>query len=180
MPLRFDFTDALWFRAPLRALALAVAVFGLIYLYPALTDPAMRMRGLLGLAVISLFVLAATLVTAAVADSYIELDGDVLFVRFEAVFSATFPLAGITSVRRIDPPRRWRHSFGLSTDWRDRIALSHGGPLMEIEFARPCPTRLLRRTVGVRRLWVAVRDPDALAVAIARAAGAAHPPKAAA
>lgn len=172
MPLRFECTPALWFRVPLRALTLAVAALGLFAIAPSLADAAARDRAIAGLAVVALFVVASCIVTAAVADSYAEVDGDTLVVRFESVFNAAYPLADIAAVRRIDSPPGWRHALGLSTDWRERIILSHGGPLVEIEFGRPQPTRLLRRRVELRRIWLAVRDPDAFVEAVTRAARA--------
>lgn len=165
MPRRFECTAALWFRVPLRALTLVVAALGLFVVAPSLAHDGER--ALAGLAVVAMFVVASSVATAAVADSYAEVDGTTLFVRFESMFTASYPLCDVAAVRRINPPRRWRHSLGLSTDWHERIVLSHGGPLVEIEFALPQCTRLVRRTVPVRRIWIAVRESDAFIEAVA-------------
>ncbi len=170
MPHRFECSPALWFRVPLRAVTLVVVALGLYVIAPALGEAATRDRAIAGLAVVVLFAAASSVVTAAVADSYAEIEGDTLLVRFEGMFFAAYPLRDITMVQRIDPRRRWRHSLGLSTDWHERLVLSHGGELVEIQFRRPQPARLLRRTVPVRRLWIAVSEPDAFIEALNRAA----------
>ena len=47
-------------------------------------------------------------------------------------------VAGATvAIAPIDPRPHWRYRFGLSTNFVDRIACSHGGRLVEITLARP-------------------------------------------
>ena len=57
---------------------------------------------------------------------------------------------------------RWRYRFGLSTDWRERVSCSHGGPMLCIELADARPLKLWPRSVQMRTLWLGVPDRDAL------------------
>jgi hypothetical protein len=172
MQRRFRFADAFWFRVPLKALVLCVAVFAFLSLYPALTGGTRQEheRALFGLTVLGGFMIAAAAFTVAINDSHVEIDDDFLYVRFEAFFSATIPIADIVAVRAIDPRPRWRYRFGLSTNVTDRVACSHGGPMVEIELARPQMTRLWPRVLRVSRFWLAVREHDAFAAELRRLA----------
>ena len=165
METRFHFADAFWFRVPLKALVLGVAVFAFLSLYPALTGGSAQdhERALFGLTVLAGFMVSATVFTVAINDSHVEFDDEFLHVRFEAFFSATIPLADIVGVRVIDPRPRWRYRFGLATNFEDRISCSHGGTLVEIELSRPQMTRLWPRTLPVTRFWIAVREHEAFA-----------------
>jgi hypothetical protein len=170
VPARFYFADAYWFRVPLKVLVLAVTVFGLVSIWPALTNGsgADNQRAIFALLVVLLFMGAGITVAVAISDSYVELDADALFIRFEAFFSAEFAVADIVAVRAIDPRPSWRYRFGLSTDFVERICCSHGGQLLEIELAHPWPTRLWPRHIQVRRFWLAVRDHDRFVLALQR------------
>ena len=160
----FEFRNAIWFRAPLRFVVLAVSVFALMSLYPALRDVANpdHGRAIVGMLVLGAFVLAAAVFLVSMNDGYVEIDELSVTVRFESFFNVRFPLADIVRVQPIDPHPRWRYRWGLSTNFRDRVACSHGGRLVEIELARPCTVRLWPRTLEVPRLWRAVRDAGAL------------------
>lgn len=164
MTRRFTFADAFWFRLPLRALMVATAAFGLIWLYPALESGARQdfERALFGLIVVAWFLITGAVFAAAINDGYVEVDDRTVYVRFEAFFTAEFPVADIVRVTEIDPRPRWRYRFGLSTNFRDRIACSHGGRIVEIELANAWPTRLWPRNIPVRRFWIAVNEPDDL------------------
>ena len=160
MPTRFSFADAYWFRVPLKVVVLTVTVFGLLSIYPALTQGGAgdHQRAIFGLAVMLLFMGAGTTVAVAISDSYVEVDGESLYIHFEAFFSAEIPVADIIAVRQIDPRPAWRFRFGLSTNFEDRICCSHGGSLVEVELAHAWPTRLWPRRIAVRRFWLAVRE----------------------
>jgi hypothetical protein len=175
MSRRYVFASAYWFRWPLRALVIAVSVFALVTLYPALADGTQSdlQRALFGLLVVGVFVVIATVVSVAIDDSYIEIDDHELTLRFEGFFGMKIPLENVTTVEHIAPAPRWRYRWGLSTDWTDRIACSHGGALVEVKLARPQRARLWPRDVPVRRLWLGVREPDAF---IAHLASRARPP----
>lgn len=181
MPRQFHFADAFWFRVPLRVLVLTVAVFALVTLYPALDQGTFgdRQRAILGLAVVTVFVVLASVFAAAINDSVVELTQNSLYVRFESFFHAEVPLADITRVAYIDPHPAWRYRFGLSTNFEDRVSCSHGGRFIEIELARPWHTRLWPRDIGVTRFWLAVREHEALMSELRRAAPAAFRPVAA-
>lgn len=172
METRFHFADAFWFRVPLKALVLGVAVFAFLSLYPALTRGSAQEheRALFGLTVLGGFMVAAAVFTVAINDSHVEFDEAFLHVRFEAFFSATIPLADIISVRVIDPRPRWRYRFGLATNFEDRISCSHGGTMVEIELSRPQMTRLWPRVLPVTHFWIAVREHQAFAAELLRAA----------
>jgi hypothetical protein len=73
-------------------------------------------------------------------------------------------------VRSIDPRPHWRYRFGLSTNYTDRVACSHGGPLVEIELARPLAVRLWPRHLAVQRVWLGVREHTAFLDALNRVA----------
>lgn len=164
MPRRFHFADPYWFRVPLRVLVLAVSVFGLVWIAPALTNGGANdhERAIFGLTVVLLFIAMATTVAVAVTDCYADLDGHALFIRFEAFFTAEIPVADIRGVRYIDPRPRWRYRWGLSTDRAGRIACSHGGRFVEIELSRPWEARIWPRRLAVRRFWLAITEPDDL------------------
>jgi hypothetical protein len=172
MPKRYHFADAFWFRRPLKALVIVVFVFACLSLYPALTNGTSQdhERALFGLTVLAGFVVSAVIIWVAMDDSYVELDADRLSVRFEAFFNTEIAVADIVRVAPIDPRQRWRFRFGLSTNFEDRIACSHGGRLIEIELAAPAPTRIWPRHIAVRRLWLAVREYDAFAADLRRVA----------
>jgi hypothetical protein len=86
------------------------------------------------------------------------------------------PVDDIIAVRAIDPRPHWRYRFGLSTNFLDRIACSHGGPLIEIELAHAWRTRLWPRHIEVRRFWLATRDHDRFVLALQRVAPHAFAP----
>jgi hypothetical protein len=160
----FQFADAFWFRVPVKVVVITITAFALVTIWPALVDGTGEERGraVFALALITFFVAVATTFAVAINESYVQLDDRSLHVRFEAFFSATFPLADISAVREIDPRPRWRFRFGLSTDFRERICCSHGGRIVEIELRRPWQTRIWPRHIGVRRVWLAVKQHDAL------------------
>lgn len=166
---RFEFADAFWFTVPLKVLVLTVSVFGFLSLFPSLAagSAADGRQAIFGLTVVLFFIALATTFAVAINDSYVEIDDDTLHIRFEAFFGAAIPLSDIAAVRAIDPRPRWRYRFGLSTDFKERLACSHGGQMLEIELARPWRTRLFPRTVTVRRFWLAVDDRERLAAALA-------------
>ena len=180
MEKRFHFADAFWFRVPLKALVLGVAVFAFLSLYPALTSGTAsdHEHALFGLTVLGGFMLTATIFTVAINDSHVEVDDEYVHIRFEAFFTARIALANIVGVRSVDPHPRWRYRFGLATNFEDRISCSHGGSMVEIELAQPQLTRLWPRLLPVTRFWVAVRDDQAFALelqrAVARHASAEH------
>lgn len=169
MPARFDFAGAHWFRVPLKVLVVAVTVFGLLSIWPALSDgnPVDDARAIFALCAITFFIGASITVAVALGESYVDLDGETIFIRFESFFSAEIALADVVAVRAIDPRPRWRYRLGLSTDYAERICCSHGGPLIEIELVHARPTRLWpRRIIDVRRFWLAVREYDRFALAL--------------
>lgn len=161
--MRFHFADAYWFRVPLKVLVLMVTVFGLLSVYPALSEGTARdyNRAIFGLIVMLSFVATATTVAVGISDSYVELDAESLYIRFETFFSADVPVADIIAVRPIAPRPAWRFRFGLSTNFDDRICCSHGGQLVEVELARRWRTRVWPRRIGVSRFWLGVREQDA-------------------
>ncbi len=152
-------------------LVLAVAVFAFLSLYPALTGGTRQEheRALFGLTVLAGFMLAAAVFAVAINDSHIEIDGEYMHVRFEAFFAASIRLADVVSVHEVDPRPRWRYRFGLSTNFEDRIACSHGGQFVEIELAEAQLIRLWPRNLPVTRLWLAVREHDAFLEELRRA-----------
>jgi hypothetical protein len=170
VPARYGFADAYWFRVPLKVLVITITVFGLLSVWPALTNGTSQdnQRAIFALLVVLLFMGAGITVAVAISDSYVDLAADTLFIRFEAFFTAAIPVADIIAVREIDPRPRWRYRFGLSTDFVDRICCSHGGPLIEIELAHPSPTRLWPRHIPVRRFWLALGDQDRFVLALQR------------
>jgi hypothetical protein len=163
MPRRYHFADAFWFRRPLKALVVVVFVFACLSLYPALTNGTSQdhERALFGLTVLGGFVISAVLIWVAMDDSYVEIEDGHLSIRFEAFFRMEIALADIVRIAPIDPRPRWRYRFGLSTNFEDRIACSHGGQMIEIELASPAPARIWPRSIAVRRLWLAVREYEA-------------------
>ncbi len=150
---------------------LAVAVFALVSLYPALAGGTREEheRALFGLTVLAGFMIAAAVFAVAINDSHVEIDDEYLHVRFEAFFAASIRLADIIAVRVIEPKPGWRYRFGLSTNLEDRIACSHGGQFVEIELAEPHLIRLWPRSLPVTRLWLAVREHDAFLEELHRA-----------
>lgn len=186
MTRRFDFVPAFWFRVPLKVLVLCVLVFGFLSVGPTLTNgtPEEMERAVVAIMIVMFFTATATTFAVAVNDSYVEIDDESLYVRFEAFFNMEVPLADIVAVRRIDPRPRWRYRFGLSTNFHDRIACSHGGRFLEVELARPWRTRIWPRHIGVTRLWLAVKDDaallDALRITAPQAFAAEYTPKQAA
>ncbi|MEX2227294.1 MAG: hypothetical protein WEB52_12685 [Dehalococcoidia bacterium] len=161
---RFDFATAFWFRVPLKVLVLCVTVFAFLSLVPALMDGDADdvQRAIFGFTVVAMFAAIASTFAVAINDSFVEIEGEVVYVRFEAFFNMEFPLNDVVSARLIDPRPRWRYRFGLSTNFADRISCSHGGRLIEVTLARPWRTRLWPRYIDVTRVWLAVTDPDAL------------------
>jgi hypothetical protein len=166
----FEFADAWWFRGPLRLVTLAVIVFSLLSLYPALIDRANpdHVRAIWGMAVLGVFVLGAVAFMASISDSYIEIEDGILTIRFESFFGARIPVEHITSVSPLASQPRWSHRWGLSTNWRDRIACSHGGKIIEIELSVPYEVKLWPRAVHVTRFWLAPRDYGAFLTALER------------
>ena len=177
MPRRFPFKTADWFRLPLKALVIAVFVFAALSLYPGLTNGGAgdHERAIFGLTVLGGFVISAVVLWVAMDDSYVEVDAETLYVRFEAFFNLQIPIANIAGVETIDPHPHWRYRFGLSTNFEDRIACSHGGQLIELELATPVPARLWPRHIAIRRLWLAVSDHDAFFDELRRVAPDAFP-----
>lgn len=160
MTRRFRFADAFWFRVPLKTVVVGLCVFSILTLWPAVLHGSAddQGRALFGFAVLGGFVVLASVFTVAVNDSYVEIDGETLRIRFEAFFNVNVPVRDIVGVTEINPQPRWRYRFGLSTNFEDRISCSHGGRLVQIELARPCNTRLWPRRIPVRRFWFAVRE----------------------
>ena len=169
---RFSFADAYWFRVPIKVLVLTVTVTALVSIWPALTNGSSNdhQRAIFGLLVLMMFMAMGITFAVAISDSYVEIDGDSVHVRFEAFFTAEFPIADIVAVRCIDPRPHWRYRFGLSTNFADRISCSHGGPMVEVELAHTWHTRLWPRTLAVRRFWLAVREHDAFIAELHRRA----------
>jgi len=167
MPRRFEFRNAYWFRAPLRLIVVAVSVFALMSLYPALSDVANpdHGRAILAIAVLGAFALVAAYFMVAMNDGYVEVGDEAVTVRFESFFEVRISLADIVSVTMVDPRPRFRYLWGLSTNFRDRVACSHGGRLVQLDLARPCRTRLWPRTLYVTRFWGVVAEQIALASA---------------
>jgi hypothetical protein len=165
---RFDFATAFWFRVPLKVLVLCVTVFALLSLVPALFEGTSddAQRAIFGFTIVAMFVGLASTFAVAINDSYVEVDERTLYVRFEAFFTLEVPLTDIERVRFIDPKPRWRYRFGLSTNFVDRVACSHGGRFVEITLSRPWRTRLWPRHIDVTRVWLAVSDADALHAAL--------------
>lgn len=159
---RFRFEDARWFRLPLRAVVITLFTFALLNLYPALTrgTPNDHERAVFGLTVLMAFTVLATVAAVAINDSYVEIEEETLFIRFEAFFNVRVPLADVLHVSFIDPKPAWRYRFGLSAD-RGRVACSHGGRMVQIELARPCGVKIWPRTHSVRRFWLGLTDPEA-------------------
>jgi hypothetical protein len=172
MPKRFRFADAFWFRVPIKVLVLTVTVFALVSIWPAFSNGSVNdhERAFLGVTVVLMFMALGTTFAVAISDSYVELDAESLYIHFEAFFSAEVPVSDIIAVRHVDPRPRWRYRFGLSTDFEERIACSHGGPFVEIELAHAWKTRLWPRQIAVRRFWLAVRERDALVEELRRLA----------
>jgi hypothetical protein len=173
MPARFEFADPVWFRVPLKALVLAVTVFGFVSLYPAFGAGEWE-RAAFGLAVVLAFAAVAAVFAVAIADSYVVADDHALEVRFEALFHLTVAVANVATVRYVERQPRWRYRWGLSTNMRDRIVCSHGGPLVEIEFEAPVAVRVGPRTLRVTRLWLGVLEGDAFIARMRRGADAAR------
>ena len=167
---QFHFADAFWFRVPLRTIVVALAVFAILSLYPAVGNGTSQdqQRAIFGFTILAAFIVTASVFNVAMDDSHVTIDAGEVHIHFEAFFDARFQLADVIGAREIDPRPRWRYRFGLSTNFEDRIACSHGGKLIEIELERPCPTRLWPRTIRVRRFWVAVREHDELLAALRR------------
>ncbi|TAK66933.1 MAG: hypothetical protein EPO22_03390 [Dehalococcoidia bacterium] len=170
MTQRFHFADAFWFRVPLRTIVVATAVFAILSLYPAVGHGTTQdqQRAIFGFTVLVAFVVTASVFAVAINDSDVTIEAGELQVHFEAFFRARIPLADVVAAHDIDPRPRWRYRFGLSTNFEDRVACSHGGPFVEIELARPCAVRLWPRTIMVRRFWLAVREHHELLAAFER------------
>jgi hypothetical protein len=160
----FSFADAFWFRLPLRTIVVGLAVFAILSLYPALGHGSAQdqQRAIFGFTVLAAFIVSASIFTVAINDSSVAIEDGVVRIHFEAFFHARFRLDDVVAAREIDPRPRWRYRFGLSTNFRDRVACSHGGRFVEVELARPCAVRLWPRTIIVRRFWIAVREHDEL------------------
>ncbi len=168
---RYHFSDAIWFRAPLKTLIVALTAFAIFTLYPALGGTASDIeRALFGFAVLAFFVVLASVFAVTVDDSYADLDGDELRIRFESFFNATIPVADIVRMAPIDPRPHWRYGIGLSTNFRERVCCSHGGRLIEIELAKPVPVKLWPRKLEIQRFWLGVREYEAFLVHMRRLA----------
>jgi hypothetical protein len=161
---RFEFATAFWFRVPLKVLVLCVTVFAFLSLIPALMDGDGEdvRRAIFGFTIVAMFAAVASTFAVAINDSFVEIDGGTVYIRFEAFFNMEFPLSDVAAVRFIDPRPRWRYRFGLSTNFTDRISCSHGGRFVEIALAQPWRTRLWPRYIEVTRVWLAVTDAEAL------------------
>ena len=172
VPQRFQFADAYWFRLPLRTVVIGLAVFALMWLYPAFDAKSIADQGRFAFALGTLvwFIGIASIFIVSINESYVEIGDDAIEVTFESFFHARIPLDEIASVGFITPQRQWRYRFGLSTNREDRISCSHGGPLIEIVLAQPQPTKLWPRQIPVRRFWLGVRERDEFLAALRRAA----------
>ncbi len=170
MTYRFEFADAFWFRIPLRTIVVALAVFAILSLYPAVGHGTSQdqQRAIFGFTVLAAFIVTASVFAVAINDSGVTVEDREVRIDFEAFFHARFQLADVAAAREVDPRPRWRYRFGLSTDFGDRVACSHGGRFVEIELARPCAVRLWPRTIIVRRFWLAVRQHDELLALLRR------------
>lgn len=168
MTRRFDFADAWWFRVPLRFVVLAVTVFTLISLEPALLDRASpdHLRALFGIGMLAFFMLGAVVFMVSLDDSYVQIEEGVVTVRFESFFHVDFLASDVISVAPVDPHPRWRYRWGLATNFHDRVSCSHGGQLVEVQLEHPCVVRLWPRTLHVTRFWLAARDYRALMAAL--------------
>jgi hypothetical protein len=164
----FHFADAYWFRLPLRTVVIGLAVFALMWLYPAFDAKSIADQGRFAFALGTLvwFIGIASIFIVSMNDSHIEISDGAVEVTFESFFHVRIPLDAIASVELIDPPRRWRYRFGLSTNREDRISCSHGGPLIEMVLAQPLPTKMWPRQIAVRRFWLGVREHDAFLAAL--------------
>ncbi len=162
MATRFHFADAYWFRVPLKTVVIALSVFAILSLYPALGNGSSQdqQRAIFGFTVLAAFIVMASIFAVAINDSHVAIEGADMHIHFEAFFNTRFPLSDIVRVAEIDARPRWRYRFGLSTNFEDRVACSHGGRLIEIELARPCVTRLWPRRIAVRQYWLAVVEHD--------------------
>jgi hypothetical protein len=157
---------------PIKVLVLTVTVTALVSIWPALTNGSSNdhERAIFGLLVLTMFMAMGITFAVAISDSYVEVDDASVYVRFEAFFTAEFPIEDIIAVRIVDPQPRWRYRFGLSTNFADRIACSHGGPMVEVELAHAWRTRLWPRTIAVHRFWLGVQQPDAFVAELRRRA----------
>ena len=171
MTTHFEFADAWWFRGPLRLVTLAVMVFSLLSLYPALLDRANpdHYRAIWGIVVLSVFVFGAVAFITSINDSYVDIEDGVVTLRFESFFGTRFSVDQISSVTVINPKPRWRYRWGLATNWRDRISCSHGGQMVEIELSQPHEIKLWPRTMHISRFWLAPRDHVVFVAAIEEA-----------
>ena len=168
---RYHFSEAIWFRAPLKMLIVALTAFAILTLYPALGGTrADNERALFGLAVVAFFAVLASIFAVTVDDSHADLDGDVLRVRFETFFNATIPIADVVRVAPVDARPRWRYSTGLSTNFRERVCCSHGGRLIEVELSKPVTVKLWPRKLEIQRFWLGVREYEAFLVHMRRLA----------
>jgi len=168
---RYHFSDAVWFRVPLKTLFVALTAFAIFTLYPALSGSANDVqRAIFGFTVLAFFVVLASIFAVTVDDSYADVDEDVLQVRFETFFNATIPIADIVRVAPIDPRPRWRYRAGLSTNFRERVCCSHGGRLIEIELAKPVTVKLWPRRLEIPRFWLGVREHQAFLAHLRRLA----------
>jgi hypothetical protein len=169
---RFHFADAYWFRLPLRTVVISLAVFALMWLYPAFDAKSIADQGRFAFALGTLvwFIGIASVFIVSINESYVDIGDDAVEITFESFFHARIPLDAIVSADLVTPRPRWRYRFGLSTNREDRIACSHGGPLIEIVLARPLPTKLWPRNIAVQRFWLGVRESDAFLATLRRAA----------
>lgn len=169
---RYHFRDAAWFRTPLKALMVGMAAFAALSLYPAFVQgtPDDHRRAIFGLTVLLAFLAMGCIVNVAMTEAHADIGDERLDVLFEGFFTIAVPLADIMDVREITPGPTWRFRWGLSTNFRDRVACSHGGQLVEIELATPIVTRLWPRRIAVRRLWLGVVEADEFAAHLRRVA----------
>jgi hypothetical protein len=139
---------------------LGVTVFTLISLEPALVDRGSpdHLRALFGIAVLGFFMLGTVVYMVSLGDSYVEINGGTVTVRFEAFFHVEFPIMDVVHVTTIDPKPHWRYRWGLATNFHNRVSCSHGGQLVELELARPCVVKLWPRTLQVTHFWLATKD----------------------
>ena len=166
---RYHFSDAIWFRAPLKTLIVTLTAFAIFSLYPALGGSESEVeRALLGFGVLAFFVVLASLFAVTIDDSHADIDGAVLRVRFESFFHADVPIADIVRIAPIDPRPHWRYGIGLSTNFRERVCCSHGGRLIEVEVGRPVTVRLWPRKLEIGRFWLGIREYEAFLVHMRR------------
>ena len=97
------------------------------------------------------------------ADAHVTLDGDEVAVRMAWGFRARFPRAAVADVKASAERPLSRGVHGWRGDW---LVNGAGGGLVEVLFDPPMRARVVGFPVRVRRLRVAVDDPDGLVSAL--------------